>query len=139
MPEQNRKVTDNIAMLKTRARAEPIASFLKMKLLELTPGCSRVVMKVLPEHQNFNGLTFGGIVTAVADQAFAYACNSLVLPSYASQINIHFIAAAEVGDELVAECHVVKSGRRVGLSEMTVTNQDGKLIAKATGTSIPVG
>jgi acyl-coenzyme A thioesterase PaaI-like protein len=32
----------------------------------------------------------------------------------------------------------VKSGRRVGISEMKVTNQEGKTIAKATGTTIPV-
>jgi acyl-coenzyme A thioesterase PaaI-like protein len=38
----------------------------------------------------------------------------------------------------MAECRVVKSGRRVGISEMMVTNQEGKLIAKATGTTIPV-
>ena len=44
----------------------------------------------------------------------------------------------EIGDELTAECRVVKSGRRAGISEMTVTNQAGKLIAKATGTTIPV-
>jgi len=33
---------------------------------------------------------------------------------------------------------VIKSGKRVCISEMTVTNQDGKLIAKATGTTIPM-
>ena len=93
---------------------------------------------MVPEYQNFNGLVFGGIVMAVADQAFAYASNSLAHPSIASQFNIHFIAGAEVDDELTAECRVVRSGRRVGISEMTVTNQVGKLIAKATGTTIPV-
>jgi acyl-CoA thioesterase len=76
---------------------------------------------------------------AVADQAFAYGSNSLASPSIASQFNIHFIAAAEVNDELTAECQVIKSGQRVGISEITVTNQGGKLIARATGTTIPVG
>jgi len=75
---------------------------------------------------------------AIADQAFAYATNSLVSPSIATQFNIYLIAGANVDDELTAECRVVKSGRRVGFSEMTVTNQDGKLIAKATGTTIVV-
>jgi hypothetical protein len=32
----------------------------------------------------------------------------------------------------------VRSGRRVSIAEMTVTNQEGKLIAKATGTTIPL-
>ena len=127
----------NIAELRDREQGEPIASFLKMSLLELTPGYSKVSIKLIPEYQNFNGLIFGGVVMAVADQAFAYASNSLALPSIASQFNIHFIASAEVGDELIAECRVIKSGRRAGISEMTVTNQEGKLIAKATGTTIP--
>jgi acyl-CoA thioesterase len=41
-------------------------------------------------------------------------------------------------DELTAECRVVKSGKRVCFSEMAVTNREGKLIAKATGTTIPL-
>jgi len=132
------KTEKNIAELKARAETEPIAKFLKMRLVELSPGYAKVAMKIGPEYLNFNGLIFGGIIVAVADQAFAYASNSLSLPSYASQFNIHFIAGADVGDELTAECRVIRSGRRVGISEMTVTNQDGKLIAKATGTTIPV-
>ncbi|MDP2931868.1 MAG: PaaI family thioesterase [Chloroflexota bacterium] len=130
--------TDNIAELKAKAAGEPIADFLKMRLVELSPGYAKVAMKLRPEYQNFNGLVFGGVIMAIADQAFAYASNSLSYPSYASQFNIHFISGPEANDELTAECRVVKSGRRVGISEMTVTNQAGKLIARATGTTIPV-
>jgi len=133
------KTPDAMAELKAGAEREPIASFLKMQLLELSPGYAKVAMKVSPEHQNFHGTTFGGIVMAIADQAFGYAVNSVDFPSVASQFNTHFIAAARVGDELTAEGRVVKSGRRVSIAEVTVTNQEGKLIAKATGTTIPVG
>ena len=138
MSGQRRAVSDTVAELRTRAEGEPIASFLKMQLLEISPGYAKVAMKLVPEYQNFNGLIFGGIVMAVADQAFAYASNSIAYPSIASQFNIHFITAAKVDDRLTAECRVVKSGKRVGISEITVTNQEGKLIAKATGTTIPV-
>ena len=137
-PEAKR-ASDNVGELRAKEEGEPIASFLEMRLLELTPGYAKVAIKLKPEYQNFNGVIFGGIVTAVADQAFAYASNSLAYPSLASQFNIHFIAGTEVNDELTAECRVLKSGRRVGISEIVVTNQDGKLIAKATGTTIPVG
>ena len=128
--------SSNLAELKAKEAAEPIASFLKMRLLELSPGYARVAMKLRPDYVNFNGVIFGGIVMSVADQAFAYAINSVSSPSVATQFNIHLIAGADVNDELIAECRVVKSGRRVGVSEMTVTNQDGKLIAKATGTTV---
>jgi len=139
MSGQENSAADNLAELKAKAEAEPIATFLKMRLMELSPGYAKIAMKLNPEYQNFNGLVFGGIIMAVADQAFAYASNSLAYPSIASQFNIHFIAGAGQDDELTAEGRVIKSGRRAGLSEMTVTNQEGKLIAKATGTTIPVG
>jgi acyl-CoA thioesterase len=139
MPDSERTTPDNVNNLKAKEKDEPIASFFKMKLVELTPGYSRINMKVKPEHLNFNGMVFGGIVMAIADQAFAYATNSLVSPSIATQFNIHLISGANVGDELTAECRVIKSGRRIGVSEMTVTNQNGKLIAKATGTTVVTG
>ena len=138
MPEQPNETFDALAKLKANADREPIASFLKMQLVELSEGHARVTIKIAPEYQNFNGLTFGGIIVAVADQSFAYASNSLAYPSAASQFNIHFLASASIGDELTAECRVLKSGRRVGISEITVTNQKGKIIAKATGTTIPI-
>lgn len=138
-PEQESKSADNLLQLRAKAEAEPIASFLKMRLLELSPGYARIAMKLTPEYLNFNELIFGGIIMAVADQAFAYASNSATPRSIASQFNIHFIAGAEVTDELIAEGRVIKSGRRAGISEMVITNRDGKLIAKATGTTIPVG
>ncbi len=138
MSGQENEASDALAELRARAEGEPIASFLKMRLLELSPGYAKVAMKVRPEHQNFHGMTFGGIVMAIADQAFAYTVNSVDFPSVASQFNIHFIAAAKVGDELIAEGRLMKSGKRVSIAEMTVTNHEGKLIAKATGTTIPV-
>jgi len=88
---QESGTSDNLAELRARAEVEPIASFLRTKLLELSPGYARVAMKLIPEYLNFNGLIFGGIVMAVADQAFAYASNSVAFPSYASQFNIHLI------------------------------------------------
>jgi len=139
MSKEEEKSSNSVTELIAKGEKEPIASYLKMRLLELTPGYAKVAIKLVPEYQNFNGLIFGGIVMAVADQAFAYASNSLAHPSIASQFNIHFITGAAVNDELTAECRVIRSGRRVGVSEMVVTNQDGKLIAKATGTTIPVG
>ena len=138
MSGQEGKASDALAELRARAEGEPIASFLKMRLLELSPGYAKVAMKLTPEYGNFNGMVFGGIIMSVADEAFGYAVNSVDHPSVATQFNTHFIAAARVGDELIAEGRLLKSGKRVGIAEVTVTNQEGKLIAKATGTTIPV-
>jgi acyl-CoA thioesterase len=138
MPEKENEAAGNISWLKAREQEEPIASFLKMELIELTPGYAKMRMKMIPEYQNFHNLTFGGIIMALADQAFGYASNSLAYPSVASQFNTYFIASARAGDELTAECNVIKSGKRAGISEVEITNQEGKLIVKATGITIPV-
>ena len=137
-PKVQSNAAENVAVLKAKAGGEPIAKFLDIKLMELSEGYARVSAKLKPEYLNFNNLVFGGIVMAVADQAFAYGTNSVITPNVASQFNIHFVAGADVKDELIAECRVIRAGKRVCISEMTVTNQDGKLIARATGTTIPL-
>lgn len=136
--KQDDSADKNVQALTEKMKAEPVASFLKMRVVELKPGYARVTMQLLPEYQNFNGFIFGGIITSIADQAFAYASNSLAYPSVATQFNIHFINGATTYDTLTAECRVIKSGRRVGISEITVSNQHDKLIARATGTTVPI-
>jgi len=131
-------MADELKHLLELGKDEPIAKFLGMRLLELSPGYARVSMQMKPEYINFNGMVFGGIISAVADQAFAYATNSVINPNVASQFNIHFIAAAAAQDELTAECRVMKSGKRVCVSEIKVTDRDGKIVATATGTTIPL-
>ena len=131
-------MSDEIRKLKHLGENEPIASFLNMKLLELSAGYAKVSMKMRPEYMNFNGFIFGGIISAVADQAFAFATNSAITPNVACQFNIHFLSAVSDRDELFAECRVLKKGRRICISEIKVTNQDDKLVAMATGTTIPL-
>ncbi len=136
-PETRPKNPGNLAALMSKMEGEPIADFFKIKVLELSPGYSKVSMKMRPEYVNFNGVVFGSISMAIADYAFSLATNSLVLPSLATQFNVYLLAPVAIGDELTAEAKVLRSGKRLGISEMSVTNQDGKLIAKATGITIP--
>ncbi|MDO8491987.1 MAG: PaaI family thioesterase [Dehalococcoidia bacterium] len=138
MSELTDKEIQNLKELKVRAEHEPIGSFLGMKLVEIQPGYARVTMKLKPEYQTFNGFTFGGMIMSAADQAFACAVNSFGRSSVASQFNIHFVAGARPGDEIAAECRVIRTGKRVDIAEITVVDQEGKLIARATGTAIPL-
>ncbi len=138
MINEDAMTAKNISLLKEMEKEEPVACFLNMKLVELTPGYAKVKIKLVPQYQNFHQSVFGGIIMALADQAFGYASNSLAYPSVASQFNTYFIARAHSGDELTAECSVIKSGKRTGISEVTIRNQDDKLIARSIGVTIPV-
>ncbi len=128
----------DLSEFRAKVEIEPVGAFFGMKLLELSPGYARVSMKLRSEYLTFNGYIFGGVITSIADQAFACATNSMGRPSIATQFNVHFIAAAAPGDDLVAEGRVLRKGRRVDVCEIAVTNQEGKLIARATGTAIPM-
>jgi acyl-CoA thioesterase len=128
---------NNIYLLSSRV--EPAVEFIGMRLEALEPGYARVSMVVKPEHKNFHGMAFGGIIMALADHAFGYAANSLAYPSVASQFNMHFLRGAAEGETLVAQSRVVKSGKRISVSEIKVTNSCQEIIAIATGTTVPVG
>jgi acyl-CoA thioesterase len=140
MPETRppRKNEATLAELLEKMENEPVASFFKFKVLEISPGYSKISLKLKPDYLNFNGVVFGSIYMAAADYAFSLAINSLSLPSVAAQFNIYLLAAAEPGEEIFAEGKVLRNGRRIGITEMTVTNHSGKILAKATGTTVPL-
>ncbi|PPD58840.1 PaaI family thioesterase [Dehalogenimonas etheniformans] len=129
---------ENIERMREASCSEPAWQTLGIELREISDGFSKVSFKVRPEFLNFVGTLHGGIIVTLADSAFGYALNSLHFPTIASQFNIHFLNPAVVGDELAAECRVIKAGKRTMMAEISVQNQDGKLIAKATGTGIPL-
>jgi acyl-CoA thioesterase len=120
------------------AGPEPVLAFFDLRVIELKEGYARLGMRVRPEYLNFHGVAFGGVIMSLADQAFGYAVNSLSYPSVASQFNIYFLSSARSGDELIAEAEAIRSGRRISVAEVSVTNQDGKLIARASGSTIAV-
>jgi acyl-CoA thioesterase len=117
---------------------EPVMAFLGVNIIEVKAGYVRLGLQIRPEHLNFHGVAFGGIIMSLADQAFGYAVNSLSFPSVATNFSTSFLSSARAGDNLTAECRVIRHGRRVTFAEVSITNQDGKLIARSSGSTIAV-
>ncbi|APV44354.1 acyl-CoA thioesterase [Dehalogenimonas formicexedens] len=129
---------ENIQRMRQASIGEPAWQLLGIRLEAIEDGFARVNLTVRPDFLNFVGTVHGGIIATLADSAFGYALNSLYFPTVASQFNIHFLNPANLGDELEAECRVVKAGKRTVMAEITVSTTSGKIIAKATGTGIPL-
>jgi acyl-CoA thioesterase len=127
--EQMREIFDN----------SPCAIFHGMRLVELSPGYAKVKLELKKEFLNWENMIHGGIIATLLDQAFGCACNTLENIHVAIQMNIHFLAAAPVGETIYAESRVLHAGKRVGASEMTVLDSNGKTIARATGTTVSLG
>ena len=81
---------------------------------EAREGYARVRMALRADMLNGHGTAHGGMIFALADTAFAYACNSRNLRSVAAQASIVFLDAVAEGDVLIAEAQRGKPCRPLG-------------------------
>jgi acyl-CoA thioesterase len=108
---------------------------LGIQILSVTPGRAVLTMTVREEMLNGHDICHGGLITALADSAFAYACNSYNEWTVASGFSVDLMAPSHLGDELTASCHEVSKTGRTGLYDTEVTNQHGKRVAVFRGRS----
>lgn len=106
---------------------------------EAREGYARLRMTVTPAMLNGHGIAHGGMIFALADTAFAYACNGRNLRSVAAQASIIYLEPAREGDLLVAEAEEQALVGRSGVYHVAVRSADGRAIAEFTGFSRTVG
>lgn len=113
--------------------------WLGLRLDSVAPGRAEMSMTVEAHHVNAQGICHGGVIFALADSAFAFACNSLNRRSVAAQNAITFVAPGREGDRLsAAAVEVVRAGRS-GVFDVTVVNQENAVVAVMRGHSREVG
>jgi len=107
---------------------------LGMRLLEVHPGRATVAMPVTDDMVNGHAIGHGGLTFALADSAFAFACNSHGPVAVAHSAEIRFRAPVRRGDELVATAvERSREGRR-GVYDVEVRAGD-TVVASFTGRS----
>lgn len=119
----------------TMMRNDTAAQAMEIKLLEIRPGFAKMKMIVRRDMLNGFEICHGGMTFALADTAFAYACNSRNKKTVAMQCSIHYIAASKEGDELTAIAEETSLTGRTGVYDITIINQHGKTVAHFRGTS----
>lgn len=114
---------------------DTVAQFFGMQFIDVAPGYVKMSMKIRPEMLNGFKICHGGLVTTLADTAFAYACNSANEQTVASGLSMDFIAPSFENEILVAEAKEVSQAGRTGVYDITVTKSTGELIAVMRGKS----
>ena len=111
------------------------SKWLGMQILEVTPGRAVLSMTVRDPMLNGHDICHGGLITTLADSAFAYACNSYDELTVASGFAVDLLAPARLDDVLTATCVEVSRAGRTGLYDCEVRNQRGQRIAMFRGRS----
>src|SRR5579863_3180069 len=114
----------------------PIARLIGFEAKDIADGRATVVLAAGPQHANPMGTLHGGILCDIADAAMGMAFASTLAPeeSFTTiELKINFFRPVWKA-QLKAEGIVVQRGRTVGYMECSITDEENRLIAKATST-----
>jgi acyl-CoA thioesterase len=132
-------------MAETAALADRVMAFmllhdqatnmLGMKVESVDAGKSCVSMVVRDDMINGFATCHGGLLFALADSAFGFACNSRNQRTVAVGCQIDYLRPALAGDELRATAVERSAGNRLGLYDVSIENQRGETVALFRGKS----
>ncbi|GAP34738.1 phenylacetic acid degradation protein PaaD [Piscinibacter sakaiensis] len=108
---------------------------LGMAVSAIGPGTATLTMTVRADMLNGHGSCHGGLITALADSCFAFACNAANELTVASGFSVDIVAPAFEGDRLTAIGRERHRSNRTGVYDVEVSNQHGRRIALFRGQS----
>lgn len=111
------------------------SQMLGMRIESCGPGKATVSMAVRADMVNGHGICHGGLLFALADSAFAFACNSHGDNTVAAGAAIEFLAPGREGDVLRATAQELWRAGRAGIYEIEVRNQRDETVALFRGRS----
>lgn len=125
---------------RTRAKNNdvPVARLIGFEAKEIAAGVATVTLVAGPQHANPMGTLHGGILCDIADAAMGMAFASTLAPdeSFTTvELKINFFRPVWEA-QLKAEGRVVRRGRSLGYVECEITDERGRLVAKAASTCL---
>ncbi len=115
------------------------SAWVGMEIAEIDEGRAVLTLTIRKDHCNGHGIGHGGVTFMLADSAFAFACNSRNVATVAQHNTISFLAPVRLGDTLTATAREITQSGRSGITDVTVINQDGVIVAEFRGASRALG
>ena len=127
---------EHVAAIQQSVNNCPYFSLLSMGIVSLEPGRSVLEIEVQEKHLQPYGMVHGGVYSSMIDAACFWAGYTeieapLGLPTVEMKLN--YLAPASSG-VFLAEGKVVRAGKTLCLSEATIADQEGRLLAHGTAT-----
>ena len=108
---------------------------LGMRVAAIGPGSCTMTMTVRDDMLNGYGACQGGLLAALADSCFAFACNAYNEITVASGFNVEIVAPGRLGDVLTATAVEVSKSGRMGVYDVDVRNQRDERVVAFRGRS----
>jgi len=121
---------------RAKANNVAVARLIGFEASDIADGRATVILTAGPQHANPMGTLHGGILCDIADAAMGMAFASTLAPeeSFTTvELKINFFRPVWQA-RLRAQGTVVQRGRTIGYMECAITDEDNRMIAKATST-----
>jgi acyl-CoA thioesterase len=122
-----------LAAVEAQYLRDRAAHSLGIELVRVSSGSVQIAMRIRADMLNAHGTCHGGIVFALADTAFGYACNSRDTPMVAAGASIEFLAPSSPGERLIATAIETSRGERHGIYDVTIRDEAGEVRAHFRG------
>ena len=118
-----------ISAMKRQVEKERFAKKMGLCLVELSPGHAVVEMRFQEDNANIFGMTHGGAIFSLIDEAFQVSCNSHGTVAVALNMTITYHRAPDKGCILRAESAEIHRSRKTGTYDIKVRDEQNNLIA----------
>lgn len=113
---------------------DAFSKWMHLEVIEINEGSCTLQMTVNDEMLNGFFITHGGISYSLSDSALAFASNSRGNKCVSIETSISHLRPTKTGDILKAVAVEKHRGKTIGVYEVTVYNQDEKVISLFKGT-----
>lgn len=146
MSETNEKPrlsdAEMLARFQNSKKRPPCSDTLGMRLIEVEQDANRIRMEfdVSSSFANPTGAVQGGFITAMLDEAISTCiiiASNVTMTAPTLEMKTSYLRRLMPGKALV-DAKIVKLGKSAAFSEAECFDPDGKLVATATATALPM-
>jgi len=124
------------AILKRIKSKQPYWTLLGIQLIDVKKGWARLRLPFSEKLVHPLGIVHGGATFSLADSAVAMALLGLVARDErftTVEMKINYLRPVDKG-EITAEAIILERGKNIALGDVTITNDQGRMVAKCLAT-----
>jgi uncharacterized protein (TIGR00369 family) len=124
-----------LSQLQTALADSPYYRSTGITVADAEPGNVTAAIELDQRHLNLQGLAHGGVIATIGDVAMGLAVRTMVGPSrphLTIEIGVHYLRPAPPG-VLRSNGRAVRVGAQIAYAEADVSDAEGRLVARATG------